>query len=89
MPYSVITGWSGGDVTGMGDLTGVYNITTGWRRSERFQGRVGQMPYSVMTGQSREDVTGRENVTGMYNAEGLAEEEVNASREGWVKCYTV
>ena len=36
-----------------------------------------------------EDVTGRENVTGEYNAEGLAGEEANASREGWVQCYTV
>lgn len=39
-----------GDVTGIGDLTGVYNTTTGWRRSERFEGRAGQMPYSVMSG---------------------------------------
>lgn len=47
------------------------------------------MPYRVMFGCSGEDVTGRENVTGVYNAEGLAEEKVKASREGWVKWYTV
>ena len=47
------------------------------------------MPYRVMFGCSWEDVTGRENVTGVYNAEGLAGEKESASREGWVKWYTV
>ena len=47
------------------------------------------MPYSIMTGWSGRDVTGRESVTCVYNAEGLAGEEVNASRDGWVKCYTL
>lgn len=47
------------------------------------------MPYSATTGWIGEDVTERENVTGVYNAERLAGGEVNASREGWVKCYKV
>ena len=44
------------------------------------------MPYSVMTGWSGGDVTGRGSVC---NAEGLAGEEVNASRDGCVKYHTL